>query len=113
MTRAPFILLLVLALSAIGLVTATHNARRLIAHLEQERVRAHQLDVELGELQLEQKRLGNLAQVQRIASERLQMLPPAPRRTQVVEVPGGANGPESALATAPMLLPRAGRERPR
>lgn len=84
MARLNLILLLVLTVGALGLVTSSHKARRLIATLEQERNRARQLDVEYGQLQIEQKTWANLGRIETIATERLKMQAPDQRRTRHV-----------------------------
>jgi cell division protein FtsL len=82
--RANLILLLVLTACALGLVTSQHQGRKLFAELEREQERAKQLDVEWGQLQLEQSTWAMLARVEKIARERLRMSPPDAKRTQVV-----------------------------
>jgi cell division protein FtsL len=56
----------------------------LFAELEQEQERAKQLDVEWGQLQLEQSTWAMHARIERIARERLRMSVPDAKRTQVV-----------------------------
>ena len=87
MARINLILLLALTACALGLVTSQHKARKLFAELEQEQERAMQLDVEWGQLQLEQSTWSMHARVEKIARERLRMSVPDAKRTQVV-MPG-------------------------
>ena len=89
MARINLILLLVLTACALGLVTSQHKARKLFAELEQEQERAKQLDVEWGQLQLEQSTWAMHARVEKIARERLRMSVPDAKRTQMV-MPGAA-----------------------
>ena len=89
MARINLILLLVLTACALGLVTSQHKARKLFAELEQEQERAKQLDVEWGQLQLEQSTWAMHARVEKIARDRLRMNVPDAKRTQVV-MPAGA-----------------------
>lgn len=84
MARINLILLALVTACALGLVTSQHNARKLFAELEREQQRAKQLDVEWGQLQLEQSTWAMHARVQKIARERLHMGVPDARRTQVV-----------------------------
>lgn len=84
MARLNLILLLVLTACALGLVTSQHKARKLFAELERQQEHAKQLDVEWGQLQLEQSTWALHARVERIARERLRMSVPDARRTQVV-----------------------------
>ena len=91
MARINLILLLVLTACALGLVTSQHKARKLFAELEQEQERAKQLDVEWGQLQLEQSTWAMHARVEKIARERLRMSVPDAKRTQMV-MPGADSG---------------------
>ena len=84
MARINLILLLVLTACALGLVTSQHQARKLFAELEREQERAKQLDVEWGQLQLEQSTWAMHSRVEKIARERLRMSVPDAKRTQVV-----------------------------
>lgn len=96
MARINLILVFALTACALGLVTSQHQARKLFAELEREQERAKQLEVEWGQLQLEQSTWAMHARVEKIARERLRMSLPDARRTQVVmpaatvgERPGG------------------------
>ena len=91
MARINLILLLVLTACALGLVTSQHKARKLFADLEQEQERAKQLDVEWGQLQLEQSTWAMHARVEKVARERLRMSVPDAKRTQMV-IPGADLG---------------------
>ena len=84
MARINLILLLALTACALGLVTSQHKARKLFAELEREQERAKQLDVEWGQLQLEQSTWAMHARVEKIARERLRMSTPDAKRTQMV-----------------------------
>jgi cell division protein FtsL len=85
MTRLALCLLGLLAACALGLVTSQHHARKLFAELEREQARAKSLEVEYGQLQLEQSTWAMHARVERLARERLKMRPPEPQRMQVLE----------------------------
>jgi cell division protein FtsL len=87
MTRLALCLLGLLAACALGLVTSQHHARKLFAELEREQARAKSLEVEYGQLQLEQSTWAMHARVERLARERLRMRPPEPQRMQVLETP--------------------------
>jgi len=84
LARINLFLLLALTACALGLVTSQHKARKLFAELEQEQERAKQLDVEWGQLQLEQSTWAMHARVEKIARERLRMSVPDATRTQMV-----------------------------
>jgi cell division protein FtsL len=84
LARINLVLLLVLTACALGLVTSQHQARKLFTELEREQERAKQLDVEWGQLQLEQSTWAMHARVEKLARERLRMSVPDAKRTQVV-----------------------------
>lgn len=84
MARINLILLALLTACALGLVTSQHKARKLFAELEREQERAKQLDVEWGQLQLEQSTWAMHARIEKIASGQLMMHVPPPSRVQVV-----------------------------
>ena len=98
MIRLNLLLLALLTVCALGLVTSQHRARKLFAELEQEQERARALEVEYGQLQLEQSTWAMHARVEKIAARSLRMGAPPPRRVQIVEQaatmiqPGPAGG---------------------
>ena len=81
-------LLLVLVACALAAVNANHRARKLVTELEAEQKRMRDLDVEWGQLQLEQSTLAAHARVEKVARERLGMKPPAPAQIVAVEARG-------------------------
>lgn len=87
MRLAVFLVLLAVS-SALGVVAAQHKARRLFSELEREQARMRQLEVEWGQLQLEQSTWAAHGRVEKIARSRLAMESPAAE--QVVAVGGGA-----------------------
>jgi cell division protein FtsL len=84
LARINLIMLALLTACALGLVTSQHKARKLFAELEREQELAKQLDVEWGQLQLEQSTWAMHARVEKIARDRLHMSVPDVKRTQVV-----------------------------
>lgn len=88
MTRLNLILLVVLALCALGLVSSQHKARKLFAELEREQARAQQIDVEWGQLQLEQSTWAMHSRIDKLAKERLRMRNADPKRIQIIEAQG-------------------------
>ena len=90
MTRISLILLGALVACALSLVTSRHDSRRLFVELEREQARARQIDVEYGQLSLEQSTWGMPARVDKIAREALHMQLPASSRVEVVEAAGDA-----------------------
>ncbi|MHB8494560.1 MAG: cell division protein FtsL [Casimicrobiaceae bacterium] len=87
MTRVSLVLLGVLVVCALSLVTSRHEARRLFVEREREQARAHQYDVEYGQLSLEESTWGTPARVEKIAREQLHMQLPSPSRIEIVDVP--------------------------
>ena len=84
MARLNLLLLALLTACALGLVTSQDKTRKLFAELEREQEQAKQLDVEWGQLQLEQSTWAMHARVEKIAREHLHMSLPDAKRTQVV-----------------------------
>jgi cell division protein FtsL len=80
MTRLNFTLLAAVLLCALATVTSTHRARQLFADLENEQSRQKQIEVEWGQLQLEQSTWAKHALVEGIAQRQLGMHTPDPRR---------------------------------
>jgi len=74
----------VLVLCALALVTSQHEARKLFTQLTKEEDAAKQIDVEWGQLQLEQSTWAMHARIEKIASGYLQMRVPPPTRVRMV-----------------------------
>ena len=83
-SRLNSILVLVLLVCALAIVSSNHRARQLFIELEREQTRMHSLDVEWGQLQLEQSTWASHSRVEKIAREKLQMKTPA--ASQVVSL---------------------------
>jgi cell division protein FtsL len=84
MARLNLILLGILVVCALSVVTSQHQARKLYGGLQKEQELARQLEVEWGQLQLEQSTWAMHARIEKIASSRLMMRVPPPSRVQVV-----------------------------
>ena len=84
MTRVNLVLLGVLIACALALVTSQHHARKLFTELETEQELAKQIDVEWGQLQLEQSTWAMHARIEKIAARTLQMRIPPPDRVRLV-----------------------------
>jgi cell division protein FtsL len=67
------LLLLALIACALGVVTSQHKARKLYMELQKEQDQAQQMDVEWGQLQLEQSTWAMPARVEKVATMKLQM----------------------------------------
>ncbi len=84
MARLNLILLAVLVVCALSVVTSQHRARKLYVELQREQELAKQLEIEWGQLQLEQSTWAMHARIEKIASGQLLMRVPPPSRVQVV-----------------------------
>ena len=84
MTRTPLLLLLVVIACALGVVTSQHKARKLFVELKKEKDRAQQMEVEWGQLQLEQGTWAMPARVEKIAAAKLQMQLPKSGQIQFI-----------------------------
>ena len=70
--------------SAAGAIWCKHRARELFVELERLNARRDNLDVEWGQLQLEQSAWATHAFVERVASTRLHMAMPPPKEIEIV-----------------------------
>ncbi len=84
MARLSLLMLLALTACALGLVTSQHQARKLFAEMEQVQEQARTLEVEFGQLQLEQSTWAMHARVQKIAAQTLRMRTPDSRHIELV-----------------------------
>lgn len=84
MARLNLVLLLIAVACALSAVSANHRARKMFVDLEREQNRMRELEVEWGQLQLEQSTWAGHARVEKIAREKLGMRPPA--ASQVVSL---------------------------
>ena len=89
MIRLNLSLFAVLVVCALALVTAQHRARKLFSELDREQAVAKQIEVEWGQLQLEQSTWAMHARIEKIASSTLHMRAPAQSRVQVVPTAPG------------------------
>jgi len=84
MTKFNLALVLVLVACSLGIVTAQHKARKIFIELQQEQELAKKMEVEWGQLQLEQSTWAMHARIEKIAAAYLQMQVPDTSRIQVV-----------------------------
>lgn len=84
MVRLNLILLAILVACALALVTSQHRARKLYVELQKEQDVARELEVEWGQLQLEQGTWAMHARIEKIAARALGMEVPSPARIQVL-----------------------------
>ncbi len=88
--RLNLLLLAALTACALALVTSQHQARKLFSQIEQEQERTRGLEVEYGQLQLEQSTWAMHARVQKLAAQSLGMRRPDAARIHVVTIPAAA-----------------------
>ena len=103
-SRLSIVLLIATVSCAVLLVTSRHQARKLFNELELEQDKARLLDVEWGQLQLEQSTWATPSRVEKFARERLRMSAPDPRRSMVVPlasiaVPGQDSAADAGAQT--------------
>lgn len=84
MMRLNLILFAVLIACALGVVTSQDRARKLFIQLQQEQAEAHRLDVEWGQLQLEQSTWAMQSRIEKIATKYLHMYVPESSQIRVV-----------------------------
>lgn len=80
MAKLNFVLLLAVLVSALAVVSSNHRARRLVGEFEREQERTRALEVEWGQLQLEQSTWAAHARVAQIARDKLGMHAPRPQQ---------------------------------
>jgi cell division protein FtsL len=73
-------------LCALSVVTSQHKARKYFVELQSEKEKAQQMEVEWGQLQLEQSTLALPGRVEKIASRQLQMQMPQGKQIQFVRI---------------------------
>jgi cell division protein FtsL len=84
MARTHLLFLLMVIICALSVVTSQNKARKLFAELQKERDRAQQMEVEWGQLQLEQSTWAMPARVEKIAVDRLHMQLPKSQQIQFI-----------------------------
>jgi len=84
MTKVNLILLAILIACALAVITAQHQARKLYVELQKEQELSKQLEVEWGQLQLEQSTWAAHPRIEKIAGRELKMSVPTAARTQIV-----------------------------
>lgn len=102
MTRVNFLLLGAVLICALSTVTSSYRARLLFADMENEQARQKQIQVEWGQLQLEQSTWAKHALVEGVAERQLGMRAPDPRRLVFVTPAAGIPG-AIAGTTAPAV----------
>ena len=84
--RLPFILALLLGISALLLVNSQYRARKLFIELEFAQTQTRQLEIEWSQLQLKQSTLSKHARIEEKAVNELNMMRVTPANTQFLEM---------------------------
>lgn len=100
MTRLNFLLFFILLACAMALVTSQHKARKLFIELQQHKEVAKSLDVEWGQLQLEQSTWAVHSRLEQIARDMLHMHVPETKHIHVVTVGQPQSKPEAHAETS-------------
>ncbi len=79
-------LLLMVVACALSVVTSQHKARKLLIELQKEKEFAQQMEVEWGQLQLEQSTWATPGRVGQVAEQKLLMQLPRVEQVQLVRV---------------------------
>lgn len=93
MMRLNALLFAVLLLCALAVVTSQNEARRLFSALQDEQDRSRELEIQFGQLQLEQSTWAMQSRVEQIASRKLGMRVPDADRVRVVPPPPASSNP--------------------
>ena len=80
------LLLAAMVICALSVVTSQHKARKLYIELQRQKELAQQMDVEWGQLQLEQSTWATPARVEKIAARQLQMQLPKSGQVRYIRV---------------------------
>ena len=88
----------ILVVCALALVTSQHKARKLFVELQKQQEVAKQLEVEYGQLHLEQSTWAMHSRVEKIAANTLRMRVPPAARVQAPTAGGAAHDRGAPLA---------------
>lgn len=88
-TRQPYLLTIVFAvicvMSALALVYTKHESRKLFIELEQLTAERDELNIEWGQLQIEQSTWATHARIEKVAAEQLSLARPKATEIYVIE----------------------------
>jgi len=80
------LLVTVVVICSLGVVASQHKARKLFISLQQEKEQAQQMEVEWGQLQLEQSTWATPRRVGEVAEQKLQMHVPKAEQVKFIRV---------------------------
>jgi len=89
MTRFNLLLLAVVVVCALGVVTSQHKARRAYIELQKAQAEMHRLDIEWGQLQLEQSTWAMHSRVEKEANAHLGMRVPDAAHSRIAPIKAG------------------------
>ena len=88
-TRQPLLLTIIFAVvsvvSAIAIIYTKHESRKLFVELEQLTTERDELNIEWGQLQIEQSTWATHARIERVAAEELSLVRPKSTEIYVIE----------------------------
>ena len=88
-SRQPFLLIMTFAvvcvMSAIALIYTKHESRKLFVELESLTTERDELNIEWGQLQIEQSTRATHARIERVAAEELSLVRPKATEIYVIE----------------------------
>jgi cell division protein FtsL len=92
------LLLVAVVMCALSVVTSQHKARKMYIELQKEKENAQQMEVEWGQLQLEQSTWATPARVEKVAAQQLKMQLPKNGQVQIIMTNKSLPDPGAALA---------------
>jgi cell division protein FtsL len=92
------LLLVAVVMCALSVVTSQHKARKLYIELQKEKEYAQHMEVEWGQLQLEQSTWATPARVEKVAAQQLKMQLPKSGQVQFIKLNQSLPSPKAALA---------------
>lgn len=91
------LLLLAVVMCALSVVTSQHKARKLYIELQKEKEYAQQMEVEWGQLQLEQSTWATPARVEMVAVQQLKMQLPKNGHVQFIKLDQSLTRPDATI----------------
>ncbi|MDH4071992.1 MAG: cell division protein FtsL [Gammaproteobacteria bacterium] len=82
-----FVFAVVCVISAMALVYTKHESRKLFVELEGLTTERDELNIEWGQLQIEQSTWATHARIEKVAGEQLSLVRPQPAEIYVIEKP--------------------------
>jgi len=80
------LLMVAVVMCALSVVTSQHKARKLYIEMQKEKEYAQQMEVEWGQLQLEQSTWATPARVEKVATQQLKMQLPKNGQVQFIKL---------------------------